>query len=143
MKRIKNVLRQVARPAVLAIAGLVLCAASSQAVDFTVYVMARGSTWAQVVPGSNTGGRVINGITDRVARNETVYVWCWATRSGEYAVNARPQYTCGSGSGTGAFCLPNWTSFVVSSNPNCDALNYCIQNNFGQTNCKKIPLGSR
>lgn len=87
-----TILKSARRLACATFLGLVLAGGFGQAakaVDLNVLVLANGTQWAKVVPGSNTGGRVIFSarhgcnITDRVSRGEVVEVEAWAT-PGEY-----------------------------------------------------------
>jgi hypothetical protein len=143
----KKLIRYVRRPIALALAVLALAPQSSKAVDFNVWVLARGQTWALLVPGSGTGGRVVwssaygCNITDRAARGEWVCPSYWATAWGEYTTYSQREYTCTT-TAMGLVSLPGNQQFQVSTNPNCDSLHVSIW-----TNCdykrKRIPLGSR
>lgn len=67
---------------------------AAEAVDLHLWVLANGTQWARVMPGSNTGGRVVFNpslgicITDRVSRGELVEVYAfasWPERNTQYS----------------------------------------------------------
>lgn len=73
-------LQRLACAITLGILGSAAFTQSAKAVDVSFWVLANGNQWAWVVPGSNTGGRVVYShphrsyITDRVSRGEVVEV---------------------------------------------------------------------
>lgn len=82
-----TILKSARRFACATFLGLVLAGGFGQAakaVDLSLWVLANGTQWALVVPGSNTGGRVVYSpqhctyITDRVSRGEVAEIWAWA-----------------------------------------------------------------
>ena len=89
MKIVQNIIRNLGRPVTLALAGLALCAATTQAASIEMWVYAKNTSWAILVPGSNTGGRVVYSreygcnITDRAQRGETVDAWLAPTTAAE------------------------------------------------------------
>src|ERR1039458_1738756 len=79
MNTLKNVIRTLCRPAILAVVGLLMVAAASQAANMQMWVLT-GGRWALIVPGSNTGGQVIPNstygwTTDRASRGEQMVVF--------------------------------------------------------------------
>jgi len=78
MNIINKITRNLGRLAALAVLGVAFCASQCQAVNIEMWVLAKGKTWAMIIPGSNTGGYVIYNaqhgcyITDRAQRGETV-----------------------------------------------------------------------
>ena len=138
--------RKIGATVLLAALGLVATQTNVSAVRMEVSVLANGVTWARVVPGSNTGGRVVwsntywTYITDRVSRGETVWVDQYATYGGEYAVNRG--YTSSTGTVRfGGSALPGWIYWSVPGNPSVN-LSTWVQSNV-EFKSFALPIGTR
>lgn len=126
-------------------AGLFAAAATHAAsISLDVYT---GGRWVRLVPGSNTGGRVINGVTDRASRGERVRANFSAST---YAEWCNPIITaCFVSSQAGSFdiygtspWLPSSATFTVPTSPAWDNnyVNVCtVSGRFPM----RIPVGSR
>ena len=153
MKINKTVIRNLVRPAVLAVAGLGLLVSSSSAATMDMWVLAKGTQWALLVPGSNTGGKVIYkpnygcNITDRAARGEYMEVDFWASTAAERKNPAISRCWLSSAAGSiGLTCRPwnlaSYTGFTVPTSPAWDNNYVNIQTVSGNFSTR-IPVGTR
>lgn len=106
-----------------------------------------GGRWVRLIEGSRTGGRVINGVTDRAARGEKVRANFAASTYHEWC---NPIITaCFVRSDAGSFnisgsspCLPSSAQFTVPTSPAWDN-NYVYVCTVSGPFKVRIPVGSR
>jgi hypothetical protein len=156
MKLIKTLLSKLSSPIALALAGAALCSALTQAAKIEYYVSLGpkyGNKYVLIVPGSNTGGRVVwsnpHGwwITDRASRGESVDAWFTANTKAE-RTNSRIS-KCWLSSTGGNANLRLWgsnmltaTTFTVPTSPFWDNI-YVNVNTASGTFSMRLPAGSR
>lgn len=154
MKAVKNIIRRLCGPAVLALLGLAIFTSASQAAKITFYVQVPGYSnlgWIQVVPGSNTGGRVVYSgshggyITDRASRGEAFCDVIEATTAAEFNFTGTCLYKVKSDRATlqqAQVRLPYVKTFTVPTNPLDDNVTVSVNTPSG-TYAKRIPIGGR
>src|SRR5215470_11111235 len=126
---------------------LVLLNTTSHAAEVFMYVKAYDTQWALIVPGSNTGGRVIwsptyhDYITDRGNRGEAISVYYVADYTNERTIDCGGYSSCYSRN-FGPVALPFERSGYVSTDPNCDNQHHWIWTNYG-LNDVRLPIGGR
>lgn len=147
----KNV-RRLGNRLAIAIAGLALISSLGRAATVELWVTAGGSQ-ALIVPGSNTGGRVIYSaahrclITDRAARGEEVVAFIYISTLEEWR---NPQiFGCWLSSDAGAMNLqlsrPQMfatATFIVPTNPSWDD-NQVNVRTVSASNPARLPVGRR
>lgn len=152
MKLVSHLLSQSGKVLALATLGLAILAPSSHAAKIELNVTV-GNKYVLVVPGSNTGGRVVwnnqyGWITDRVMRGEKVDAWFWASNPAERAnprVN-RAWLTSSVGEGP-TLRLPwgpkmlTFATFTVPTSPFADN-NYVNVNTVTGNSALRIPVGT-
>ena len=147
MKTNSNPLTKLVRAATLAVSALALLTTSSHASRIEMTVKAYGRQWALIVPGSNTGGRVVwnaargRYITDRGARNEPLSVCFFASQPGEVAGSWGMYSSCNENDGVYP-PLPFCRETYVPGPANCVNVHYWLFTNYGY-NDVELPIGSR
>jgi hypothetical protein len=150
---IKNIVRNLCRPVLPALAGLALLTSTASAATMDFWVLAKGTQWALLVPGSNTGGKVIYNakygcpITDRAARGEYMEVDFWASTTAERKNPAISRCWLSSAAGSvGLTCRPwklaSYTGFTVPTSPAWDNNYVNIQTVSGNFSTR-VPVGTR
>lgn len=153
MKTVKSILKNLVRPALLAFAGAALLVSTASGATAEMWVKARGTTWAWLVPGSNTGGKLVwnaqycRYITDRAARGEQMEVW-FDTSTAAERYNPRISRVWRSSTVDSPPLSPRWNtlpsyvSFTVPVNPAADNNHIHITTASG-TFSTRIPVGTR
>ena len=154
MKTVKNIVRNLCRPAALVVLGLGLLAQTSQAAIIKVQVRVpgytqRGSGWTLVLPELNLGGKVVwdvgrgSYVTDRVSNGE--YIQITVSPSVPAETLARRIQLIGARSTTGLqswFNVPLPFVIICTPLPQNDKVWVSVLTNLGYYE-RRIPIGSR
>jgi hypothetical protein len=138
----------------LAALGICLLTPASHAAQIELNVMV-GNKYVLVVPGSNTGGRVVyskqhfSWITDRVLRGEKVDAWFWPSNPTEaqnpYVFRAWLTSTAGTGPTLrlpGGQTMLTFATFTVPTSPLCDNNYIWVETMSLKNSSLRIPVGS-